>query len=121
MRFAGTCSRYSNNAIPQLTSAAMNQGFELSSLRCAYHANVMKTLDKTSKPIVWAITGTSISWLLAALSKHFVDGDADAGGEIQRSHQRRRDRHRHETVAIFLMDLGGQAAGLASKDQDDIV
>src|SRR5689334_24499170 len=59
IRFAGTCSRYSNNATPQLTSAATNHGFELSSLRCAYQANVMKTFDRISRMTVWAVAGTN--------------------------------------------------------------
>src|SRR3954467_2008818 len=50
MRLAGTWSRYSNSAMPQLASAAMNQGFEERFFRCAYQANVMKTFDRTSSP-----------------------------------------------------------------------
>src|ERR1700682_5499691 len=50
IRFAGTCSRYSNSAMPQLTSAAIHHGFDDSSLRWAYQANVMKKFDATSNP-----------------------------------------------------------------------
>src|SRR5690606_3502325 len=44
MRFPGTCSMYSKNAMLQLAIAAMNHGRVLSSFKCAYHAKVMKTL-----------------------------------------------------------------------------
>lgn len=44
MRLAGTCKRYSNSAIPQLTSAATYQGEDARFLRCPYQANVMNTL-----------------------------------------------------------------------------
>src|SRR5688572_12800610 len=52
MRLAGTCSRYSNSAMPQLMSAAMNHDFVASPLRWPYQAKVMKTLDSSSKPTV---------------------------------------------------------------------
>src|SRR5262245_400416 len=61
MRLAGTCSKYSNNATPQLTSAATYQGLALSSLRWAYQANVMKTFEAISSKIDCATTGTSLS------------------------------------------------------------
>jgi hypothetical protein len=57
MRLAGTCTRYSNNAMPQLASAAITQGLADMFLRCAYHANVMNTFDTTSKPALCAQTG----------------------------------------------------------------
>src|SRR2546425_13204881 len=57
MRFAGTWSRYSNSAIPQLTSAATIQGRWLKCRRWAYQAKVMKMLDRTSRTTVLAITG----------------------------------------------------------------
>ena len=44
MRLAGTCNKYSKNAIPQLISAAITQGLLLSSFKCAYHAKVINTL-----------------------------------------------------------------------------
>lgn len=46
--WAGTCSRYSNSAMPQLTMAATYQGRAASSFRCAYQAKVMNTLLQTS-------------------------------------------------------------------------
>src|SRR5947209_227389 len=46
MRLAGTCSRYSNSAMPQLTTAAISHGRWLRFRRCAYQANVMKTLEQ---------------------------------------------------------------------------
>src|SRR5690606_2031218 len=56
MRLAGTCSMYSKKAMPQLASAATNQGFESSSLRCAYQANVMNTLLAASSNTVSPIS-----------------------------------------------------------------
>src|SRR5262245_15646264 len=52
MRFAGTCNRYSKNAIPQLASTATIKGFEPRFLRCPYQANVMKTLEAMSSNTV---------------------------------------------------------------------
>src|SRR5262245_5003015 len=52
MRFAGTCSMYSRNAMPQLTIAATYHGRSLKLRRCAYHANVMNTFDRVSRPTV---------------------------------------------------------------------
>src|SRR4051812_40175045 len=48
MRLAGTCNRYSNSAMPQLTSAAMTHGLDCRFLRCPYHANVMNRFDAVS-------------------------------------------------------------------------
>src|SRR5687767_6762069 len=59
-RFAGTWSRYSKSAIPQLISAAMSQPLCRSSLRCAYQANVMKTFDATSRRMVLGMGGMSL-------------------------------------------------------------
>src|SRR6185436_18580410 len=50
MRFTGTWNRYSTSAMPQEASAATSHGLPPSVLRCAYQANVMKTLERTSKP-----------------------------------------------------------------------
>src|SRR6185503_9264731 len=58
MRLAGTISRYSKRAMPQLASAAIHQGLADSSFRCAYHAKVMKTFDRASRPAD-AATGES--------------------------------------------------------------
>jgi hypothetical protein len=56
MRLAGTWKRYSNNATPQLTSAATYHGLAFSSLRCAYHAKVMKTLEMMRRATVCQTT-----------------------------------------------------------------
>src|SRR5580698_3036787 len=56
MRLAGTCSRYSNRAIPQLTSAATTQGRVFNSLRWPYQAKVMKTFDIDSSATVCSKT-----------------------------------------------------------------
>src|SRR4026209_165515 len=52
IRFAGTWSRYSNSAIPQLTSAARYQGRCPRFRRWAYQAKVMKMLDSRRSPAV---------------------------------------------------------------------
>src|SRR6516164_3611194 len=57
MRLAGTCSRYSNRAIPQLASAARYHGRSSRFLRWAYHAKVMKTLEAMSSSTVGTTTG----------------------------------------------------------------
>src|SRR5258705_9520564 len=52
IRLAGTCSRYSKNAIPQLASTATISGFEPRFFKWPYQANVMKTFDATSNNTV---------------------------------------------------------------------
>src|SRR5690606_24703837 len=52
IRFAGTCSMYSKNATPQLTSAAIHHGRAARSSRWAYQAKVMKTFDSVSSRTV---------------------------------------------------------------------
>src|SRR5215467_5067991 len=64
MRLPGTCSRYSKNAIPQLTSAATYQGRSARFFRCAYQANVMKTFEAVSRSVA-RTTGRGIGDLLA--------------------------------------------------------
>jgi len=57
MRLAGTCSRYSNSATPQLTRAAVYQGVLARFFRWPYQAKVMKTLLAISSRTVCAGTG----------------------------------------------------------------
>src|SRR6185295_14675711 len=45
---AGTCSRYSNSAMPQLASAATHQARPCMLRKCAYQAKVMKRFDAAS-------------------------------------------------------------------------
>src|SRR3982750_4648763 len=45
IRFAGTCSRYSNSAMPHETSAASHHGQVCTWRRCPYQAKVMNTFD----------------------------------------------------------------------------
>src|SRR5579862_1876582 len=68
MRLPGTCRRYSKKAIAQLTTAATYHGRSNSVFRCAYHANVMKTFEASSRPVA-AITAFMSSSLLSAM--HF--------------------------------------------------
>src|SRR3954464_9980535 len=51
MRLAGTCSRYSNSAMPQLASAATYQARPERFFRWAYQAKVMNTFESTSRPV----------------------------------------------------------------------
>src|SRR5579862_3160501 len=89
MRFPGTCSRYSNNAMPQLTSAATHQGFAGSSFRCAYQAKVMKMFDMNNRPAAAAIGGNCMSGdpfhvLGAAGSQQFARGAAPGDDDVRR-------------------------------------
>src|ERR1043165_3789772 len=52
MRLAGTCSRYSNSAMPQLTIAATHHGRSARLRRCAYHAKVMNRFEAMSRRMV---------------------------------------------------------------------
>src|SRR5690348_3923345 len=61
MRLAGTCSRYSKSAIPQLACAATYQGRPERFFRCAYQANVMKTFDPISSSVVGTTAGIPLS------------------------------------------------------------
>jgi hypothetical protein len=54
---------YSKKAMPQLTNAATIHGFWLRSLRCAYHAKVMKTLLSDKRRIVSQIGCMAYSFL----------------------------------------------------------
>src|SRR6185503_10216984 len=60
MRFAGTCKRYSNKAIPQLAMAATYHLWSFKFLRCAYQANVIKTLEAVSRSTVRTMTGIGL-------------------------------------------------------------
>src|SRR5271154_7618269 len=89
MRFPGTCSRYSNSAMPQLASAATHQGFADSSFRCAYQAKVMKMFDMNSRPAAAAIgesfmSGDPFHVLAAAGSQQFARGAAPGDGDVRR-------------------------------------
>src|SRR4051812_8600895 len=55
MRLAGTCSRYSKSAIPQLANAATYQGRDDKLRRWAYQANVMKTFEAMRRQTVTMI------------------------------------------------------------------
>ena len=57
MRLAGTWSKYSKIAIPQLIKAAMIHGFDRRLFRCPYRANVMKMLESVSRTIVFKMIG----------------------------------------------------------------
>src|SRR5687767_3674943 len=58
--------------------------------------------------------------LFPTLAKRLVDGDADAGREVERSNTRRQDWHRDKPIAISLVKLGRQPPGLTAEDQRDI-
>src|SRR5688500_3296723 len=60
IRFAGTWSRYSNNATPQLRSAATYHGRSARVFRWPYHAYVMNRFDKTRRIIVFITTGIGL-------------------------------------------------------------
>ena len=87
MRFAGTCSRYSNNAMPHDTSAAMYQGLVFSSFRWAYHAKVMNTFDSESSSAVCQNAAGGVSGCVATVSGTNVItgtvGTFPSGGSVQ--------------------------------------
>src|SRR3954470_17931236 len=55
MRLAGTCSRYSKSAIPQLANAATYHGRDDKLRRWAYQSNVMKTFEAMRRETVTRI------------------------------------------------------------------
>src|SRR5690349_21733386 len=80
MRLAGTCSRYSNSAIPQLASAARYHGRSAMFRRWAYQANVMKTLEQTSNSAARYTTAILIMLVHAELGIHRPAGAGDDAG-----------------------------------------
>ena len=52
IRFAGTMSRYSARAMPQLSKAAVHHGLSFIVRRWPYQAKVMKRFDAQSRPTV---------------------------------------------------------------------
>src|ERR1051325_1154742 len=68
MRLAGTCSKYSKSAMPQLTNAAMYHFRSARFLRCAYQANVMKMFDAQRSKLVFTRTGIFARRLREVLS-----------------------------------------------------
>src|SRR3978361_1091299 len=69
MRLAGTCSRYSKSAIPQLANAATYHGRDDKLRRWAYQANVMKTFEAMRRQTVTTIVRID------------EDGNAGVGGK----------------------------------------
>ena len=67
MRLAGTCSRYSASAMPQLTSAAMYHGAVARFFRWPYQAMVMNTLEATSSRMVCNENGMEDSRFMAQI------------------------------------------------------
>src|SRR2546428_654892 len=72
MRLAGTCSRYSARAMPQLTMAAVYQGAVARFFRWPYQASVMNTLEPTSSSTAWNGTGMVESAFMPQLSEGLV-------------------------------------------------
>lgn len=56
MRFAGTCSIYSAEAISQLIRAAIYHALLLRFFKWAYQAKVINTFDRRSRAVVLRIT-----------------------------------------------------------------
>jgi hypothetical protein len=61
MRLAGTWSKYSNRAMPQLTRAATYQAWRFRLRRWPYHANVMNMLEAISSKTVLTNTDLAIA------------------------------------------------------------
>src|SRR5215213_10492397 len=89
MRFAGTWSRYSKSAMPQLTSAAMSHERLLRFRRWAYHANVMKTFEQMSSRTerttgdMWAGIGAGGRHSSGRTSLEFADEPGERAGEVE--------------------------------------
>src|SRR6185312_16585534 len=86
MRFAGTCSKYSNRAIPQLASAATYQGRPERFFRCAYQANVMKMFDPISSSDVGTTAGMPSSWRSRKSAVHPERAQRRKGGSVSAMH-----------------------------------
>src|SRR5208283_5985339 len=69
-RLAGTCSRYSKNAMPQLTRMTSSSGLVLN-FKWPYHANVMKTFEQVSSTI-----GSQRDWVRSFINLFFGNGFA---------------------------------------------
>src|ERR1700758_3743752 len=70
MRLAGTCSRYSKRAMPQLTMATTYHGEPvLKNFRWPYQAAVMKTFEATSSRMVCNDSGIRFSVFMSGLSE----------------------------------------------------
>src|SRR3954447_4561614 len=72
MRLAGTCSRYSKSAIPQLANAATYHGRDDKLRRWAYQANVMKTFEAMRRQTVTRIVRIAADGNAGALVQFVV-------------------------------------------------
>src|SRR5438477_8226492 len=87
MRLAGTCRRYSNSAMPQLTIAATYHGRSARLRRCAYHAMVMNRFEAIRSRRVGI---TDIRWILRILQ---VGECERCDGRVRRYVLRRLERY----------------------------
>src|SRR3954453_5289505 len=78
MRLAGTCSRYSKSAIPQLANAATYHGRDDRLRRWAYQANVMKTFEAMRRQTVTRIV--RIDAMVTRRAAANQSGTAQPGG-----------------------------------------
>src|SRR5690242_17173466 len=113
MRLAGTCSRYSKRAMPQLASAAIHQGLAESSFRCAYHAKVMNTLEATSRAAesatAWGCMSDDPFDALAGAARELLARRAEArDGDVGRKVEERRE---HERPLVHARMGKGEALG----------
>src|SRR5687767_15823808 len=102
MRLAGTISRYSSRAISQLTSAATHQSLAERSLRWAYQAKVMNTLDAARRSAEAAIGDNCISIdpfsdLIVASSEQRLQLAAARNGGFRRDFGQ---RHQNESALV---------------------
>src|SRR5674476_1006625 len=97
MRLAGTWSRYSNSAMPQLTSAATYQGELARFFRCPYHAKVMNRLDTASINAVTS-SGCEIRFILLFFQPTFEQ-------RVEKRSERSRDKARKDEEAEFTQEF----------------
>src|ERR1700688_3285717 len=117
MRLAGTCSRYSKNAMPQLRIAARYHGRSPRLRRCAYQAKVMNTLERTSSATVCATTVLIGARPGGAPRRQRAAGGIVAGGH---RHSAFDDVDRQAAARRFLVLRHHVGAGLAH-GLDDLV
>src|SRR6478609_1952019 len=117
MRLAGTCSRYSNRAIPQLAKAATIHGRPLRLRRWAYQAKVMNTFERTSRPTVRRMTfmqrGTwDVGRGTSNRGERFGGSGLPAHRRCQAPHRADDEKHRARRTnracdAVIVLELAG--------------
>src|SRR3990167_10362271 len=102
MRLAGTCSKYSNRAMPQLTSAAVYQGTVAKLFRWPYQAKVMNTLLAISNTMVCQDRGMEDRKLMAAIILRHAKSPAACTAGLFRGKPSRLRVHGRSGLGVVL-------------------